>query len=168
MIFMYDNKKVEKLREYLDSLSIIDIIDEFEISLDDKFRCSCLLHEETKPSMFIDIEKNKWHCFSCQHGGSVSNLISDYFIANYNTNNYYSALNLYLKQHNEIKEELGFIDLIERTEKVSTLNLKDIEKICEKLQYKEDLTKIKLELMPSKKDGIETIINSFIKIQNSI
>jgi hypothetical protein len=141
---VYDLQKVKALEDLLNNSPIMDIVDEFDITLDVKGRCSCLMHEETRPSMFVDFAKNKWHCFSCQHGGGPSKLIEDFYQVNYGTKNYFDALSKYLDKHPEIREELGFVDLTDKSGRPSINTLKGVKDACARLEFSKPLTRIKI------------------------
>ena len=162
---MYDTKKAQTLVDYLESTSISNLIDEFDIEVDIKGRCSCLLHEETKPSMFIDFQKNKWHCFSCQQGGGVSSLIDHFYRHNLGTKNYYDSLNKYLEKHQEISKEIGFHDIITNEYQLSDFSMQNIIERCNKLEVRPNLTKIKIVEKPKKDASFEDILEYVTRLQ---
>ena len=43
-----------------------------------EYRCICLLHHETKPSMYINPSKGQWNCQGCGKGGGLLQLIMLY------------------------------------------------------------------------------------------
>lgn len=158
-------KKVKTLIDYLDQLPIMFLVDEFNIDVDIKGRCSCLLHEETKPSMFIDFQKNKWHCFSCQQGGGNSSLVDHYYRHNLNTKNYYDSLNKFLHSHNDIKSEINIKDLGFDGYSSSNLDMQNIIDKYSKFESSPELTRINLIPKPKKDSSIEEIIQYFINLQ---
>lgn len=162
---MYDTKKAQTLVNYLESLSIAILVDEFDIDVDIKGRCSCLLHEETKPSMFIDFQKNKWHCFSCQQGGGISSLIDHYYRHNCGSKNYYDSLNKYLAKHKDIRLEVGFTDIITNDYQLSDFSLQNVIDRCNKLEIRPSLTKIKILEKPSKDAPFEEIMEYITRLQ---
>lgn len=146
---MYDKKKVQTLVNYLENTPIINLVDEFDIEVDLKGRCSCLLHEETKPSMFIDFQKNKWHCFSCQQGGGVANLIDHYYRQNCGSKHYFDSLSKYLSKHKEIRSETGLVDLNETEYHLSEFNAQSIIDRCNQLMTKTEFTQFKIKEKPA-------------------
>lgn len=40
-----------------------------------KWKCCCPIHKDTKPSLEIDEEKGLWHCFGCDAGGTVLDVV---------------------------------------------------------------------------------------------
>ncbi|HEC79659.1 MAG TPA: DNA primase, partial [Firmicutes bacterium] len=40
-----------------------------------RYRAICPFHQDTKPSLYIDPEKEMFHCFGCGAGGDVFNFI---------------------------------------------------------------------------------------------
>lgn len=159
-------KKVKKLEEALEQIPIVDVIDEFNIEIDFKGRCSCLIHDETKPSMFIDLTNNRWHCFSCQHGGGVASLIADFYQIHQNAKNYYDSLKLYLTKHPYLINELGFADLLNRDFQPTPSTLTEVSSILDRVENREKPSLIPIKLKPSKNANINDIINFFIYIQN--
>ncbi len=163
---MYDLHKIKHLESLLDKKPIMELVEEFEIDLDEKGRCSCLLHEETRPSMFIDFIKNKWHCFSCQHGGGPSKLIGDYYQSNYGTKNYFEALARYLDKHIELREELGFIDLTDRSGQSSPISLKKVLEKCDQLGFQNhNISRIKIIEKPKLNADIQEIMSYVTRLQ---
>lgn len=163
---MYDLNKIKVFESFLDNLPIMSLVDEFDIELDIKGRCSCLLNEETRPSMFIDYAKNKWHCFSCQHGGGPAKLVGDFYQQNHGAKNYFNALSKYLDKHIEFREELGFLDLFENSATFSDCSFNSLKKQFEKLEHKPTLSLIKIKEKPKIGSDISTILNYVTELQN--
>lgn len=44
----------------------------------DEIQAFCPFHKETKPSFFISVGLNRYHCFGCQRAGLLSDLIGRY------------------------------------------------------------------------------------------
>lgn len=55
-------------RRYLQSIGI-------EVPAGKQVLIPCIFHNETKPSLSIDTERNLYHCFGCNAGGSLADFI---------------------------------------------------------------------------------------------
>ena len=44
-----------------------------------QLKALCPLHQETKPSFYLDLELGIWHCFGCGRGGSLRDLLAALF-----------------------------------------------------------------------------------------
>lgn len=49
-----------------------------------KIRCFSGLHEDSNPSLSINLDKEVFNCFSCGYSGSLNKLIKDLGVSNYN------------------------------------------------------------------------------------
>jgi 5S rRNA maturation endonuclease (ribonuclease M5) len=49
-----------------------------------KIRCFSGLHEDSNPSLSINLDKEVFNCFSCGYSGSITKLIKDLGVTNYN------------------------------------------------------------------------------------
>lgn len=63
------------------SISILDVCNKYGIKLNRTNFASCPKHKDRTPSMKIYPDNNSWHCFSCNSGGDIINLVQ----AIYNT-----------------------------------------------------------------------------------
>lgn len=164
----FDNKKVERFKDYLNSLSIADIFGEYDLTIDGR-KVSCPFHDESRPSLFVlesETENDKWFCQSCRRGGTIVSFISEYYKMFYKAPNYYKALEQYLSEHKELWEELGFKTLKDFNN--SENNEITLNEALEHLTLYKELNSTKLRtninLLPDK-NNYEEVIKYLIKIQ---
>lgn len=159
---------MERLTEYINSLSISDVFGEYGLTIEGR-KVSCPFHDETRPSLFVletQTGNDKWFCQSCRRGGGISNFIAEYNKMFNNSTNFYSALEFYLKSHQEAWEVLDFNTLIKTSEVINNFN---INEALDKLRLYEELNSSKLrgdiQLLP-KDITYEAYLQYIIKIQN--
>lgn len=65
----------------LNEVNIVSFLDDEGFSpkkLGSIYRINCPFHDDSDPSVSISTEKNVWHCFGCQKGGSLITFIEMY------------------------------------------------------------------------------------------
>jgi len=67
---MSQNKDTQILEKCQEKLKVTRVIGS-------KITAFCPKHEETKPSLHIDLAKGLFHCFGCGYGGRITKLIQD-------------------------------------------------------------------------------------------
>lgn len=85
---------------------------------------SCLFHDESIPSMSVSFDEGVWHCFSCQRGGTVIDLIRHTETSLHN--NYldrYTVVEFILQKYPEITKVLGFNSILKDPDGDSGLDL---------------------------------------------
>lgn len=164
---MYDSEKIKSLLEYFQTSPITDLLDEFGIVLDFRGRTPCPLHADSRPSMFVNIEKNIWHCFSCGAGGGVKDLIYELYKQNYGVHSYYDTLERYLATHKQVCDDLGFYSLKGQHKLNTNKSLNNIVLSMDSLQNKKPAEYINgLQLKPDKQcRNPEIILPYLISIQ---
>ncbi|MBN2776530.1 MAG: toprim domain-containing protein [Bacteroidales bacterium] len=64
--------------EILNKLPILEVASRLGIVVNKK-TTKCFIHEEKSPSLKFNTSKNYWKCFGCNAGGSVIDLVSNYY-----------------------------------------------------------------------------------------
>jgi hypothetical protein len=68
-------KSKGKLRKVIDTnFRITDIARKFGLEVDGKGKCICPFHNDSKPSLYLNDEKNIFHCFGCGEKGDIISL----------------------------------------------------------------------------------------------
>lgn len=164
---MYDKDKVNKLQEYLNNVSVVDLLSKWGGEPKGN-KYSCIYHEDRHPSLFVDISRNIFYCHSCQRGGSSAKMIHYYYEQNKGTKNYFDSLDKYLALNSEVRRELGFTSIRKDKEKVDIVSLASISAMMD--DYENNLRSVELirnKYKPKRSSrNVEEIINYCIKRQN--
>lgn len=76
---------------------------------------SCPFHEDASPSLSMNESKRRWHCFSCDRGGTFMSLVYNYSrLVMGEDVSFYQKLNEVLAADIELQDRVGFSSLIER------------------------------------------------------
>ena len=62
--------------------SILDVLERYGVAAErqengTQFKALCPFHEDKNPSLSVDPQKNVWHCFGCQKGGSSIDFVME-------------------------------------------------------------------------------------------
>jgi len=74
---MVTKNQIEKIKE----LSILDVASKLKIGYGSKGnyrRCSCCIHDDQHPSMWLNVKNNTWYCPVCKRGGGVIDLVMEH------------------------------------------------------------------------------------------
>lgn len=68
-------KSKGKLRKVIDkNFRITEIAKSFGLEVDGKGKCICPFHNDSAPSLFLNDERNIFHCFGCGEKGDIITL----------------------------------------------------------------------------------------------
>lgn len=65
--------------EKIDAIPIADVCKKLDIAIVRGRRAKCFMHEDHHPSLTIYNNTNSWFCYTCNKGGSVIDLVKEYF-----------------------------------------------------------------------------------------
>ncbi|WP_149708220.1 DNA primase [Campylobacter concisus] len=74
---MIDPKSIEKLKNQIDIVSIIEQYIPVK-KMGSSYKCVCPFHDDKNPSMSINQNKQMYHCFACKAGGDAVKFVMDY------------------------------------------------------------------------------------------
>lgn len=71
--------KIKISSQEIGKVNILDVMERYTEVIPtrtaNQYMAICPLHEEEKPSLSINSEKNLWHCFGCGQGGNAINFV---------------------------------------------------------------------------------------------